>query len=54
MVNYIKSIGFVKYAEGIARSLEADGSFNFARKDALKDLRATANAQKEQDAATAN
>ena len=51
---YIKNPeGFVKYTEGIARSLEADGSFNFARKDALKDLRANANTQKEQDAATA-
>ena len=52
--NYIKNPeGFVKYTEGIARSLEADGSFNFARKDALKDLRKNVNAQKEQDAATA-
>ena len=52
--NYIKNPeGFVKYTEGIARSLEADGSFNFARKDALKDLRQNVNTQKEQDAATA-
>ena len=51
---YIKNPeGFVKYTEGIARSLEADGSFNFARKDALQDLRKNVNTQKEQDAATA-
>ena len=51
---YIKNPeGFVKYTEGIARSLEADGSFNFARKDALTDLRQNVNTQKEQDAATA-
>jgi len=51
---YIKNPeGFVKYTEGIARSLEADGSFNFARKDALQDLRKNVNTQKAQDAATA-
>ena len=41
--------GFVIYTEGIARSLESDPTFNFARKDALQDLLTDVNNAQEQD-----